>query len=229
MKNGIPLSLITLLIGSSAFAQDDPLANPSGFSLLLGYKSVPVKQSFAHDTNPGDNFLPNAGIPGSAGTTSLNRAQYIEAGLRYETPYFSSSKWSLNIDAAGLLAYTAGNGATSSGMNLNDRQNANDSRPPANAAFIYTDSNWGFDATLGINYHFTRHLYAGLVGDFTGVYVENGWDRYSTYTSQQSKWVLVPAGGPKLGYRFSQHFGAEGTVLIGKNGVGFNTGLVFHF
>ena len=231
----IAIVAMIMLIGCAALAQEIPATlnpdagTPSGFGLLLGYKSVPVKQTFAHDTNPGDSFLPNANVPGSAGTTSLNRAQYIDLGLRYETPLADKSKWSLNIDAAGLFAYTSGNGADSSRMNLDDRQNANDNRPAANAAFIYTDSNWGFDATIGVNYSFSKHFYAGVAGDFTGVYVDNGWDRYSNFQSQSAKWVLVPAGGPKLGLRITESSAIEGTILFGKNGVGFNAGLVWHF
>jgi hypothetical protein len=224
-----------MLVGCVALAQETPATlnpdagTPSGFGLLLGYKSVPLKQIFAHDTNPGDSFLPNANVPGSAGTTSLNRAQYIDFGLRYETPLADKSKWSLNLDVAGLFAYTSGNGADSSGMNLDDRQNANDNRPAANAAFIYTDSNWGFDTTIGVDYSFSKHFYAGVAGDFTGVYVDNGWDRYSNFQSQSAKWVLIPTGGPKLGWRITERSAIEGTILFGKNGVGFNAGLVWHF
>src|ERR1035441_4004442 len=99
---------LVLLLGCVALAQETPATlnpdtdTPSGFGLLLGYKSLPVKQTFAHDTNPGDSFLPNANVPGSGGTTSLNRAQYIDFGLRYETPLRDKSKWSLNMDASGL-------------------------------------------------------------------------------------------------------------------------------
>ena len=224
-----------LLLACAAFAQEalaesDPdTGTPIGFGLLLGYKSVPIQQTFAHNTHLEDSFLPNANVPGSAGTTSLNRAQYIDFGLRYETPLANKSKWSVNIDAGGLFAYSSGDGADSSGMNLHDRQNANDNRPAANAAFIYTDSNWGFDATIGLNYSFSKYFYAGVAGDFTGIYVDNGWDRYSNFQSQSAKWVLVPAGGPKLGLRITESTAVEGTVLFGKNGVGFNAGLVWHF
>ena len=144
-------------------------------------------------------------------------------------PFTSKSKWSLNIDATGLFAYTSGNGADASGMNLDDRQNANDDRPAANAAFIYTDANFGFDGALGLNYKLSKHFYVGAVADFSGVFVDNGWDRNSSYQSQSTKLVLVPAGGPKFGWRMTEDIAVEGTVLIGKNGVGYNAGFVLHF
>jgi hypothetical protein len=208
-------------------AQDDSTATPTGFAALLGYKSVPVKQTFSHNTNPGDNFLPNANVPGSVGTTSLDQAQFIDVGLRYEMPI--KKKWRFNIDATGLFAVTTGNGADASGMNLDDRQNANDNRPAANAAFIYTDANWGFDVALGITYSLPKNFYVGAVADLSGVFVDSGWDRYSSYTSQSTKLVLVPAGGPKLGWRMSENIAIEGTALFGKNGVGYNAGLVWNF
>jgi hypothetical protein len=208
-------------------AQDDSIATPSGFAALLGYKSVPVKQTFSHDTNPDDNFLPNSNVPGSAGVTSLDQAQFIDLGLRYEIPV--NKKWSFNIDATGLFAASTGNGADASGMNLDDRQNANDNRPAANAAFIYTDANWGFDVALGTSYSLSKKIYIGAVADFTGIFVDSGWDRYSSYSSQSTKLVLVPAGGPKFGWHMSENIAIEGTALFGKNGVGYNAGLVWNF
>ncbi len=227
------LTSFVLFFGACVFAQEGPFANDavtaSGLAVLLGYKSVPVKQSFPHDTNPGDSFLPNASVPGSAGTTSLDRAQFIELGLRYERPLSKNSRWSFNIDAGGLFAFSTGNGADASGMNLDDRQNANDSRAAANAAFIYTEANWGFDLALGANYSLSKHFYVGAVGDLSGVFMDNGWDRFSDFESQSTRLVLVPAGGPKLGVAISDHFKVEATALFGKDGVGYNAGLVFCF
>jgi|ERR1035438_8185805 hypothetical protein len=192
----------------------------------IGYKSVPVNQTYSHNTNPNDSFLPNANVPGSAGTTSLDRAQFIDFGFRYELPL--NYHLSFNIDATGLFAYTSGNGADAWGMNLDDRQNANDNRPAANAVFVYTDSNFGFDAALGTSYRLTEDFYVGAVVDLSGVFVDSGWDRYSTYTPESTTLVLVPAGGPKLGWRFGD-IAIEGTVLFGKYGVGYNAGIVWRF
>jgi hypothetical protein len=202
-------------------------AMPGGFAVVVGYKSVKVKQSFSHNTNPEDSFLPNANVPGSAGTTRLNRAQFVDFGFRYELP--ADSRWSFHLDATGLFAFTTGNGADASGMNLDDRQNANDSRPAALAAFVYTDANYGFDVALGVNYSLSKDLYLGASADFAGVFVESGWDRYSSYKVQSSKLVLIPAGGPTFGWRIAKDTAIEGSVLFGKNGIGYTVGLVCHF
>jgi hypothetical protein len=247
MRLALPL-LLGLFTSSSVFAQGtsvQPLdentlhnemdndapprasAEPNGLGMLVGYKTVRVKQSFSHDTHPDDSFLPNATVPGSAGTTSLDRAQYISFGFRYAWP--TSSRWSVNFGTTGLFAYTSGNGADVSGMNIDDRQNVNDSRPAANAAFVYTDSNWGFDVALGIRYSASESLYLGAVADFTGVWVENGWDRFGNYQAQSRKFVSIPAGGPILGLRITRSTAIEGAVLFGKNGAGYNAGLVVQF
>lgn len=223
--------LLVLIVGSPVLAEDAPTDAPAsgrtGFGFLTGYKSIPVKRSFAHDTHPGDSFLPGAGIPGSAGTTSIDRAQFFELGFRFEAPL--SSNWHINIDAGGLVAVTLGNGDTSLGMNLDDRQNINDNRAPANAAFVYTDARWGFDVALGINYNLSSSVYIGGVVDLAGVLIDHGWDRFSSYSSQKSELVLVPAAGPKLGVRLTENTALEGIALLGQDGVGFSAGVVFRF
>ena len=112
---------------------------------------------------------------------------------------------------------------------FDDIQNANDSRPAADAAFIYTDSNYGFDVALGTTFSLSKDFYVGALVDLSGVFVDNGWDRYSSYQVQSSKLVLVPAGGLKFGWRVTKDAAIEGNVLYGKNGIGFNAGLVVHF
>jgi len=201
-------------------------AMPQGFALLVGYQSVVVKQSFAHDTHPDDSFLPNASVPGSAGTTSLDRAQYLALGLRYEGP--AHGAWSLGVGVAGLFALTRGNGADASGWNLDDRENANDSRPAANAAFVYTDSIVGFDLSLAATYGLSRVVYVGAVADLAGVFLDNGWDRFSSFQLQSRKLVLVPAGGPKLGLRLTRDTALEGSVLWGRKGVGYSGSIVLY-
>jgi hypothetical protein len=202
-------------------------ALPKGVAFFTGYKSALVKQSFAHDTHPDDGFLPNADVPGSAGTTSLNRAQYLELGLRYEMP--AAGRWSFDVNVAGLLAYTSGHGADASGWNLDDSQNANDSRSPDNAAFVYTNSPYGFDVALGATCGLSRVLYLGAVADLAGLVAENGWDRFSSFQVQSRKLMLVPAGGPRLGLRFTRDIGIEGRALFAKKGTGYDGGLVIRF
>ena len=84
MKLILKLSAISMMAVGTTLAQDleKSIENPfDGFSALLSYKNVPLKQTFSHNTAPSDAFLPNSDVPGSAGTTSLNHAQYISLGL----------------------------------------------------------------------------------------------------------------------------------------------------
>jgi hypothetical protein len=235
MKSGLVLPAVlicALLAAASAAAATDSdssawtAAMPQGFAFFACYKTVAVDQSFAHDTHPDDSFLPNANVPGSAGTTSLARARYIDLGLRYDAP--SKGRWTFNVDVAGLFAYSSGNGAGASGWNLDDRQNANDPRPPANAAFIYTDSIYGFDVALGATCGLSRFFYLGAGADLAGLVVDNGWDRFSSKAVQARKLLLVPAGGPKVGLRLTREVALEGTALFARKGVGYDGRIVIH-
>lgn len=200
-------------------------AMPENTFSLLGYRSVPVKQTFVHNTYPGDSFLPRAKVPGSAGTTILNRAQYIDYGFRWQRPL--DDHWAVNFDATGLFAVSGGSNTNASGFNQVDHRSANDTRYRGVADFIYTDTDFGYDLAIGTTYSLTKHLYIGAVADFTTVYLDNGWDRYSSFISQSSKQLFVPAGGLKIGYRGTKNSSIEATLFIGKNGVGYFVGGVW--
>jgi hypothetical protein len=104
-----------------------------------------------------------------------------------------------------------------------------DDRCRGKADFIYTDSDFGCDLAVGVNYSITKHCYIGAVADFTTVYIGNGWDRYSSFVPQSGRQYLVPAGGIKFGYRGTKNSSIEATVLLGRNGVGYFLGTVWDF
>jgi hypothetical protein len=202
-------------------------ALPKGEPWILRYRSVPIKETFAHNTFPGDRFLPNSKVPGSAGTTVLNRAQFIDFGFRREEPI--TENLAFNIDATGLFAYTGGSGANASGFNLDDHRAANDSRPPRTAGYIYSDADYGFDLAVGMTWSVSKEMYVGALADFTTVFLDSGWDRYSSYVSQSSRELFVPAGGLKIGFRQTKNSVIEATILIGRNGIGYSAGIVWDF
>lgn len=192
-----------------ALAADDSSDINSGLGLSLGYKSFNLKNtSFSHNTHPDDSFLPNANVPGSAGTTSIDgTSHYLAFGVAYQS-FFSREKapkltWNLGFD--GLY-----------GGRKDDRQNANDMRPAANGAFVYTDSNWGMCGTLGGAYHFGK-LYVGVDGQIAGIFVDSGWDRYNSYQSEHSKLRWYSSAGPKVGFQLWKGAQIEGGVQFGSS------------
>jgi hypothetical protein len=202
-------------------------AMPDNSCTILAYRSVPVRQTISHNTYPHENFLPNARIPGSEGITTLNRAEYIDFGFRCQKPV--NEKLTLNFDATGLFAATGGSNTNASGFNLVDHRAANDTRPRGEADFVYTDTNYGYDLAIGATWSLSKEYYIGAVADFTTVYIDSGWDRYSSFISQTSRQLFIPAGGIKIGYRMSKNSAIEGTFLLGRNGMGYFAGMVWDF
>jgi hypothetical protein len=194
---------------------------------ILGYRSVPVKQTFVHNTYGGDSFLPRAKVPGSAGTTILNRAQYIDYGFRWQRPL--DRRWTISFDATSLFAVTGGSNTNASGFNLVDHRSENDTRYRGMADFIYTDTDFGYDLAISASYSLDKNLYIGAVADFTTVFLDSGWDRYSSFVSQSSKQLFVPAGGLRFGFRGTKTSDIEATILIGRNGVGYFFGVANTF
>ena len=94
---------------------------------------------------------------------------------------------------------------------------------------MYTDSNFGFDGTIGINRKLSDSISLGIVADYTGAFVDSGWDRYGTFTSQSSKLVSVPAGGLKFEWRMTDTVAFDAIALEGKHGFGGNVGLAWRF
>jgi hypothetical protein len=127
-----------------------------------------------------------------------------------------------------LFAVTSGSGANASGFNLDDHRSANDNRPVYQAGSVYTDSDFGFEVAIGATFSLSKNFYVGPLFDLSGVFIDNGWDRYSSYQIQHTRLVVIPAGGIKFGYRTSKTTAIECNVLAGKNGFGCNAGLVWN-
>lgn len=209
----LPILLVLLGLVSTAAAESP--SSPS-WRLLAGYKGLELDYTYRHDTHPDDGFLPSAGIPGSAGTTRLDgRADFLLLGIGYQIPV-ARSLW-LNLDAGGLI-----------GSARDEHKNANDSRPDANGAFVYSAAKWGWLAAAGLTYRVTERFYAGAEAQLAGVSIESGWDRYSNDERKRSSMEVYPSVGPKLGYAFSDHFAIEGSAQLGRtNGVSLNTVWMF--
>ena len=181
------------------------------YKLTGGFKTITLSNTeFAHDTHPDDPFLSNANVSGSAGTTDVNgRLGYISIGVGY-TNNFSKS-YSYNFDLGFLF-----------GNKRDIQKNVNDTRPPDNAAFIYSEINWGIYSAFDVYYHVEK-FYAGVEVQLGGVFVESGWDRFNSDQSVQNKLTLVPTIGPKIGFYF-----IEASVQFGKN-VDYGIQGVFRF
>lgn len=188
-------------LGSAAAAEP-----PSGaaWRILAGYKGLELGYEYNHDTHPDDAFLPGAAEPGSAGTTKLDgRVDMLLFGVGYQAPV-TDRLW-LNLDVGGLV-----------GTTRDEHKNANDSRPDANGAFVYSEAKWGWLAAAGLTYRVTERFYAGAEAQLTGVWIESGWDRFGKDESTDTTMELYPSIGPKLGYAFGDQLSIEGSVQFGR-------------
>lgn len=177
---------------------------------FAGYRSLTLgDNSFEHDTHPDDYFLPNSGISGSAGTTQIDgELDFFTAGAGYR--WFVSKVTSVNFDFGLLL-----------GSQRDIQQNKNDTRHPFNAAFIYSEVNWGLINAAQVQFHMNR-FYIGASTELGMVFVESGWDRYNKDEMVENNLEWVPTIGPVIGFYF-----IEATVQFG-NKVGFGVQAVFN-
>jgi hypothetical protein len=199
------LTALTASLAMAAWSQPETSLNDPerGFGFLLGYRAINIRDTYAHDTHPDDFFLPNANVPGSAGTTTIDgTSSFALVGFRFQ-PAPIEQVWTLNFDAGALL-----------GGQRDDHQNVNDPRPPSNGAFIYEEARFGMMFGTGASYNFHR-LSLGLQAEVYGVFVDRGWDRYSQDQSANTKLDWEFGIGPKVGFRFSEYFRAEAGVLFG--------------
>lgn len=180
----------------------------NGFGLTAGYRAIQLGHTtYAHNTNPNDSFLPNANVPGSAGTTSLDgkTLSYGAIGFNYQHRLFSHLHG--NIGIGGLFGGDA----------RDDHQNANDPRPAANAAFIYSDaSGYGGYAEAGLSYDVWRFS-LGVEGTVSAVGIDNGWDRYSSDQLERQKWYISPVIGPRVGFQFGDGISLQAGFGIGEH------------
>lgn len=196
MRNKI-FALLPALVAIGLFPQHVRAQAPEEkFRLVFpGYKSVRLLNPvFSHDTHPDDSFLPDAGVPGSAGTTDLGGLQHFcAAGVGYQ-PRLSDSV-SFNIDAGFLL-----------GGKRDRRKNANDTRPAGEESAVYSQARYGLFASAGASYYFKR-LWIGVEAQLASVFVESGWDRYDSDERQVRKARHRFSAGPKVGFLWKDGFG----------------------
>lgn len=211
-------ALVTLFTRGSARADEEKLLDR--FSVTLGYREYKLQHpTYSHNTHPNDSFLPRASVPGSAGTTTLDgKLRFGAVGFRYDQPIAptrTSNRLKLNVDLGGLF-----------GGARDDHQNNNDPRPAGNGAFVYSEANFGMYAGTGLSYEIGR-FYVGVQAELGGLFIDRGWDRYSTDQSTQSQLKFFPSVGPKIGYRFTDNFRTEASVQFG-NATMFTLGLIFN-
>ena len=206
----IALFAVAVVSSAQASAQNDD--QQSGFGLSLGVKSLRLQgTSFSHDTHKDDSFLPNASVPGSAGTTSLDGGgvYYASLGINYIEP--------LPAIAEGLLLRAEFGGLA--GGQEDRHKNANDSRPDSHAAFVYSDSTWGLYGSIGLAYKVDGHFYFGADAEYNGVFISNGWERYGRKESEKTNLKSIVTAGPVIGYDFDKNFGIEAGAQFGNSQV----------
>ncbi|MDF9833859.1 hypothetical protein M2103_002092 [Ereboglobus sp. PH5-5] len=202
MNNKILILPLVLAAAFALFGQPLRAQAPEGKfrAGLLGYRMISLKQhTFSHNTHPDDSFLPDAHVPGSAGTTDIGNKQHFMSITLGWQPRLSDCV-SLNFDAGILL-----------GDNRDRHQNANDDRLPGNAAFVYSQARFGALAAAGMSYHF-KHFLLGVETQLASVLVEHGWDRYGSDKNQTSKVHHMLSAGPKAGIRAKPFAGGSTTL-----------------
>jgi hypothetical protein len=202
MRKSLLSTIVLIALILAAVPRAQAQAPAAGFRWLVGYKYIDIDYDFTHDTHPDDSFLPGAGVHGSAGKTHLNGLHFAAIGVRYQASF--SDSFSYNLDAGGLV-----------GGDRDRHKNANDMRPDENAAFVYSDTKFGFFAATGLSYHIER-FYVGAEAQLSGVYIESGWDRFDHDQKQDSKIQLLPSCGPKIGYQINDNWSIESTVQFGR-------------
>lgn len=94
MQRTVVLALLALFVGMGvAGAQGLSAPVPQGlitpgFRVLVGYQYIDLDVKFTHNTHPADFFLPNASVPGSAGTTKLGGANFLSVGIGYRAAHW---------------------------------------------------------------------------------------------------------------------------------------------
>jgi hypothetical protein len=206
-----PSTLLVVLLLLS-LNTDPTLAQAKEFQwrTFLGYKSLTVDYDFIHDTHPDDFFLSNASVAGSAGTTEINGRKGYFAFGGGGTVSKGRNSYSLDL---GILY----------GKYRDIQQNINDVRSPYNAAFIYSEINWGLFAAASADYKFSKSFRVGALAQLGGVFIESGWDRYNSDQRVNTTLKLVPSIGPKIGFYF-----IEATIQFGKH-VDYGVQAVYSF
>jgi hypothetical protein len=195
------LAIVCLLYvaAQATLAQDNDKKNWG--NAVIGYRYYDFQYRFNHDTHPDDSFLPNSGVPGSAGTTELKGLHMFAAGGGYERVIGKGFSW--RLEAGGLFA-----------VNSQRKQNENDPRPPSGGSFIYTNG-YGFFAATGPAYQ-TKHVSISGVAEVARVTFSSGWERFGRNQRQQSEGEVFVSAGPNLCFWFNESSGVEISVRGGK-------------
>lgn len=201
-----------VLVGATFIGTISPVS-AEDLKFMVGYRFINLDYTFNHDTHQDDSFLTGAIDSGSAGTTNLGNIHWAFLGGRYQT---KKADLILNFDFGVLL-----------GGERDRRKNVNDTRPDANAAFIYSEAHVGVLAAFGLSYDMNP-LTLGAEAQVTGVFIESGWDRWGSDDKQDSMFEVMPTIGPKIGYQLSENIGLEATIQFGKSTNGA-ANLIFGF
>ena len=208
------LATIAAVISGVCHADD---ATGGKVRFLVGYTFLGLHETFVHSTNPGDSFLPGAFVPGSAGTTTLGSGNFLQLGGGYEL--LASPSWLVTVDIGGLF-----------GNARNQRQNANDSRPASQGAFIYSKASYGVFLQPQLLYKVgTTNFSVGVSARLAGVYIDNGWFRFNSDETQSASWKLLPKAGPVVRWEFSNTGALEASAQYGTGGASATIAWILKF
>jgi hypothetical protein len=190
----------------------------SGFRVFIGCKTLKLgEHRFRHDTHPDDSFLPDSGVPGSAGVTDAGGTHYyVTLGGGYQARL--SDLFSLNLDMGILLGV---------GNNRDRHQNANDDRPAESAAFVYSEAVFGWCASAGLSWHVGK-FHAGVEAQLAGLFLESGWDRHGRDERCHRQTEHLITAGPRIGWTLTETILADGTVQFGR-GATFGARIIWMF
>jgi hypothetical protein len=216
----LALAVLPTLLAQPVRAQSSE-SPESGFRLFSGLKTLNLgDQRFRHDTHPDDSFLPDSGVPGSAGETNARGTLFgttLGGGYRQRL----SDWFSLTLDMGVLLLENE----------TRDRhQNDNDPRPASSGSFVYSEAVAGFVwyASTALSLHIGK-FQAGIEAQIAGgVRIEHGWDRFRSHQSQRSDYEYFRSAGPRIGWASTEFPLVEGTVQF-NHGASFEIRIVLIF
>lgn len=186
-----------LALGSrAAVATDAPWSVSLDYRFLTG-----VDFEYSHDTHPGDSWLPNASVPGSAGKTQVSDIHAIQLGVSRDFP--------LNGNWVAWTSWQVG-----FGLNMDDHQNDNDRRPPESGSFVFSWPLLVTDLGGGVGYDLGRVRLGGEVRG-GGILILSGWDRFGALDVQSTDWEWLFLAGPKVAVRLTEGLSLEGSLLFG--------------
>jgi len=199
MKQILAIVCLFHMATQAALAQDKDRKNWG--NAVIGHRYYDFQYRFSHDTHPDDSFLPNSGVPGSAGATELKSLHMLVAGGGYERVIGRGFSW--RLESGGLFA-----------VNSQRKQNENDPRPPSGGSFIYTNS-YGFFAATGPAYQ-TKRVSISAAAEIARVTFSSGWERFGRNQKRRSEEETFMSAGPNLCFWFNESSGVEISVRGGK-------------